>query len=387
MSDLVVAYCFPPYVDPSAIVAAKRVRERGRPVDVIQNAMDGFRPVDPGLESIAGDLVVRRAELTSTTHFASWSSMSQFSQLGVQQALAWDRAGPRYERVYSRAQFAASHVLAARLLLSRPDLHWTAEFSDPLSRQVDGSVRRSKAPDGALRRRLAARVRKAGFRPPEDDNAFTWVEQVSYALADELVFTNAHQLDLMMADVEDPELVARVREVAVISPHPVPPAELHSMRDPEYPLEPGVRHIGYFGRFYATRGMHTVLDALAALPIQLRENLRLHVFSGEAADLDDDIAARGLERWVRTGPYLGYLDFLALAARMDVLLVNDAVTDGTFAQNPYLPSKWSDYAGSGSRVWGLVEAGSTLEGVPLDLRSPVEHATAAARVLASIARG
>ena len=383
--DLVVSYCFPPYVDTSAIVAAKRVREQGRPVDVLQNAMEGFRPTDQGLKRIAGDLVVRRRELASTTHFASWTSMSQFSALGVQQALRWDREGPGYERVYSRAQFAASHVLAARFLLSRPDVRWTAEFSDPLSRGVDGSVRRARAGDGALRRRFAEALVAAGFEPPGDDNALRWAEHLAFALADEIVFTNEHQLTVMVGDVEDRALADRVREVAVVRPHPVPATELYSLANPSYPLDPQRRHVGYFGRFYANRGLDTVLDGLTLLPPRVRDRLRLHVFTGTSAELAEAVARRGLQAQVLVAPLLGYLDFLALATRMDVLLLGDAVTRGQLPVNAYRPSKWSDYRGSGTPVWGLVEPGSTLDGLPLDHRSPVEHVTAAAHVLSRIA--
>ncbi|MGC5585585.1 hypothetical protein ACQE98_01790 [Ornithinimicrobium sp. W1679] len=383
--DLVVSYCFPPYADTSSIVAAKRVRERGRPVDVLSNAMAGFRPTDPTLEQIAGDLVRRRSEVASPTHFASWSSMSRFSALGIQQALAWDREGDGYERLYSRAQFAASHVLAARFVIVRPEVRWTAEFSDPLSHAVDGSVRRSTAGDGALLRRFGERIRAAGFEPPATGNSFDWAEHVAYALADEILFTNERQLELMAAAIPDRALAARVLRTAVVSPHPTLPPSFYSIATPGYELEPGVRHLAYFGNFYASRDLDTVLDGLGALPLHLRDRLRLHTFAGDRAALHARIEAGGLGPWVRTHPFVGYLEFLALSRAMDVLVVNDAVTSGQLAVNPYLPSKWSDYRGSGTPVWGLVEAGSPLSGQPLDHRSPVGHTTAAAQVLARIA--
>ena len=384
--DLVLAFCFPPYADSSAVVAAKRVRETGRPVDVIQNLMDEIRTRDESLERIAGDLIRQREPIASPSHFASWSSMARFSSLGVQAALRWDRAGADYERIYSRAMFAASHVLAGRLVLTRPELHWTAEFSDPLSRGVDGKVRRAGFPQGGLRRRFAARIEAAGFAPPSSDNAFEWLEHLAYALADEIIFTNDNQLEVMTSFIAD-DLAARVREHAVVRPHPTLPPEFYSLTDPSYPLEPDVRHIGYFGRFYASRGLDAVLDGLGTLPVRLREQLRLHVFSPQDEEVAAQVAARGLERWVRSSGSVPYLDSMALSSRMDVLLINDAITRGVFPVNPYLPSKWSDYRGSGRPVWGLVEPGSPLDRQPLDHRSPVGHATAAAQVLARIAGG
>ena len=384
--DLVVAYCYPPYVDTSAIVAAKRVREHGRPVDVLQNALGSLRRTDPTLERIAGDLVVRRHEVPSRSHFASWGAMSQFVEMGLQQALAWDREGAGYERVYSRAQFVASHLLAARLVLQRPDLRWTAEFSDPLSLDVTGATRRSAAGDGVLLRRLAEGLRAAGFEPPTSHNAFEWVEVLPYALAEELVFTNERQRDLMASRVEDERLRARVLERATVSPHPTLPPEFYALASPGLELEPERVHLGYFGNFYASRGMDTVLDALRGLPERLRDRLVLHVFAGSRKELDAQVHERGLGRWVRTRPFVDYLDFLALATRMDVLLVNDAVTRGSdLPVNPYLPSKLSDYLGSGRPVWGIVEEGSPMSALDLAHRSPVGHVTAAVQVLARIA--
>lgn len=89
---------------------------------------------------------------------------------------------------------------------------------------------------------------------------------------------------------------------------------------------------------------------------------------------------------VRAHPFVGFLDFLALSTRMDVLLINDAVTKGTFEVNPFLPSKWSDYLGSGRPIWGIVEPGSPLSTQRLDHRTPVNHVTAAMQVLTRLAR-
>ncbi|SOC58088.1 glycosyltransferase [Ornithinimicrobium cerasi] len=385
--DLVVSYCFPPYVDTAAIVAAKRVREAGRPVDVLQNRMAARRDTDAGLAQIADHLVVRRHEVPSPTFFSSWRSITRFTELGLQQALTWDRAGEGYERMYSRAQFAASHILAARFALLRPAVRWTAEFSDPLSHDVTGAVRHAPTADDALLARLGEGIVAAGFTPPTSGNVFEWAEMVAFALADEILFTNEHQRDLMVEAVAEEALAERVLEHAVISPHPTLPPEFYGLTDPDYPLEPGRRHIGYFGNFYATRGMGTVLEALASLPAHLRDRLCLHVFAGQRDALEQEVARRGLEGAVRTGPFVGFLDFLALSARMDVLLVNDAVTSGLLSSNPFLPSKWSDYRGSGSQVWGIVEPGSILDRQPLSYRSPVEHTSAAVQVLAQIAAG
>ncbi|MGO4362513.1 hypothetical protein [Terrabacter sp. RAF57] len=380
---LVASYCFPPYSDTAAVVAAKRVHDRGEPVDVICNAMDSIRHQDPDLVQLCGGLVRRFAAVPSRTAFSSWGSIVDYQQLGLETFLRWESLQGEYESVYSRAQFAASHFLAVALKSARPGLHWDAEFSDPLSHDVLGQVRVAPAHDDRTLARLRSAVEAVGFRPPAGLNAFEWCEVAAFALADSVMFTNTRQRDFMLESCHDRELAARVEQVAVVSPHPTPPAALYDAKPSTHQLDPGRRHIGYFGNFYANRGVSGVLDALALLPRESRERIMLHVYTSKPEELHDVVVARGLTDCVRVGPFVGYLEFLALSRRMDCLLVNDAVSPPG-APNPFLPSKWSDYRGSGTQVWGVVEEGSALDEQPLDHRSPIEHVSAAVQVLRRI---
>lgn len=383
--ELVVSYCFPPYSDTAAIVAGKRVRVAGEQVDVIHNAMDRLRRRDEGLLALTDGLVQRRHAVPSSTWFKGWASIRDFCELGLQTALEWDRSAGGYERMYSRAHFAASHFLAARLALLRPQLTWTAEFSDPLSLYVTGEGRSSPTHDDPLLGHLRAGLQAAGFQAPESGNALEWSEVLAFALADRLIFTNEHQRSAMLDRVE-PALADRVMARSTIAPHPTLGPEFYAMADPTYELDPARRHIAYFGNFYATRGLDVVLDALASLPQALRDRLCLHVFTSDPKKAEGPLRDRGLDDVVRLSPFVDYLDFLALTTRFDCLLVNDADTrDSAFARNPFLPSKWSDYAGSGTSVWGILEDGSALSGMDMAYTSPVQHRTAAVQVLARVA--
>ncbi|GAB3066647.1 hypothetical protein GCM10027053_32650 [Intrasporangium mesophilum] len=380
---LVASYCFPPYSDTAAIVAAKRVFDRGEPVDVICNAMDSIRHQDPSLVQLCGGLVRRFAAVPSRTAFSSWGAIVDYERLGLETYLRWESMQGEYESVYSRAQFAASHFLAAQIKLARPGVVWDAEFSDPLSHDVEGQVRESLANDDRTIARLRTAVGGAGFAPPSGLNAFEWCEVIAFALADSVMFTNERQRDFMLENCHDAELAARVEKVAVVSPHPTPSPRFYGARPSDHRLDPARRHIGYFGNFYANRGVTGVLDALALLTKPVRSTVMLHVFTSKPEELQEVVSGRGLGDCVRVGPFVGYLDFLALAKRMDCLLVNDAVSPRG-ARNPYLPSKWSDYRGSGTPVWGVVEEGSALDDQALDHRSPVEHVSAAVQVLTRI---
>ncbi|MFK5583166.1 hypothetical protein [Serinicoccus sp. LYQ131] len=385
--DLVIAHAFPPHSDPGAVVAAQRVRERGRPVDVIQNARGPEHldlTLDHDLERIAGDLVRRRHEVDSPTLVEEWPGIARFTERGLQQALDWDRHGPGYQQLHSRADHVANHVLAARLRLLRPDLEWTAEFSGPLTHDARGKSRRSPVHPGALPDALAEGVRRAGFHPPESVNVFEWAETLAHALADRIVVSDARQRDRMVAAVTDEALAARVRERVVIAEQPVLPPAFYELGDPGHDLDPGRTHLGHLGDARSPRAMDVVLDALGALPPPARQGLCLHVVTPAHEDLREEVARRGLADVVRVVDLPRHLDLLALYRRMDVLLLSDPGTGDRTGAGPALPSAWGDHRGSGRPVWGLVEAGSALDAEPLDHRTPVGHVSAAVQLLSRL---
>lgn len=381
-SGLVVSYCFPPYVDTAAIVAAKRVRERGEIVDVVYNAMDRIRRTDITTRRIAGPFVGDEAVVPSRTAFASWVSIDSFREMGMAQILAWEQEKGPYGTLYSRAQFAASHFLAAAYKMHQPTTQWTAEFSDPLSRDVQGLERGDLAQEGPFLQQLSEAFRERGVEPPASRNAFLWCEWTAYVLADELLFTNRNQLEYMKRYC--PESIGElIEQKAVIAPHPTLPPQFYNMVEHNYDFRKDVVNLAYFGNFYSTRGLDDILLAIAGLPVEFRQHTALHVFTSKPDELRQRTAQLDVDENVLVGEYVGFLRFLNLTTKFDCLIVNDAATDPD-VMNPYLPSKWSDYRGSRSPVWGLVEDGSPLSSMPLDYRSPIGHVSAAQQVLANI---
>lgn len=383
-TTLVASYCFPPYSDTAAVVAAKRVRQQGDAVDVIYNAMDSVRALDPSLLSLCGGLVRQFAAVPSPTHFSKWESVTAFSRMGMNKALEWEQDQEPYQKLYSRAHFAASHILGAVYALARPDVRWTAEFSDPLSHDVLGRVRRSDVTDNALSAQLRRELELRGFHLP-GNNVFEWAEVLPFALADKLLFTNPNQRDIMLERCHDAGLADLAEAKATVSPHPTLPRKYYHRVDSSYELDDRRRHIGYFGNFYANRSMQTVVEALEAVPTSVRNKLTVHVFTTKVEELRADPQVVGLGDSMVVRPYAHFLEFLNLCTKMDCLLVNDAATPPEVAVNPFLPSKISDYKGSGTPVWGIVEPGSRLDHENLTYRSPVDHVSAAVQVLAQVA--
>ena len=92
----------------------------------------------------------------------------------------------------------------------------------------------------------------------------------------------------------------------------------------------------------------------------------------------------GLADVIRAHPYLPFLEFLAATTHFDGLIVNDAATRQHHDINPYLPSKISDYRGSGTPIWSIVEPGSVLSTLPTAYRSTLGDAEGALRVIREI---
>ncbi|GAA5026114.1 hypothetical protein GCM10023258_19610 [Terrabacter aeriphilus] len=383
--DLAILYLAVPLVDTAATVAARRVREAERVVDVLTLAHRPEDRIDRSSELVWRDYVGEVCTVDTPPVWVWWPGVTAFVRRGMAE-LERRGVGERYRSVYSRSTPLASHVLSALVVLRHPHLRWVAEFSDPLLHDIDGSARASEGPaDPALLSELRRGLEARGVTPPASDDMFLWAVTLAYALADEVVFTNDNQRDLMLEDFPDRALAARAAERAVVRPHPVPSADLYGRVRTAYALETGVVHLGYFGVLYATRGLGEVVDALQRLDPATRARVRLHVFTRDPDQLAAAVADAGLADVVHVGPYVGYLEYLDLCTRLDVLLVMDARTAQTHAANPYLPSKYSDYVGSGTDVWGIVEEGSELSRRPLAHRTLLGDVAAAVEVLEQLA--
>lgn len=364
--SLVVSYCFTPYNTTSGIVMAKRIRQRGEVVDVVYNAMDSVREIDHSTSLITRGYIDRDLRIKTPTAFASWRAIEKFCLEGLATIDNETGGGPRYEKLYSRVTWPASHFLAALYKLRHPSVWWSAEFSDPVSRKIDGEVRDSRVTPGPVIDELRYGLEDNGLPLPDTDNLFEWCEHLAYALADEVVFTNEHQMEYMLGYCPNHDLAKRVREKAVINLHPTLPSKFYKLVNAGYTVPNDVVNLAYFGAFYATRGLDDVLIAMSRLTKDARRRLRLHVFTDKDTDLLQRAKELGVAESVVARGYVPYLEFLNLTTKFDWLIVNDAVTAGTHNCNPYLPSKWSDYRGGGRRVWGLVEDGSPLSAQPLD---------------------
>lgn len=380
--DLVFAYCFPPFSDTSAIVAAKIISSRRRRVDIISADLSNVRSQDDSLDYLAARWTNELSLLEVPASFSNWEAITQYAQLGSE--LASERQelrGKDYETVYSRAMWAGSHVAGALFKIQNPTVEWIAEFSDPLRFGVDGTPRPGELTENEAARTLLSLV-ESFDTGVAIKTLFDLIEVSTLALADQVIFTNDQQRSYMLADY-DPVFRQNVLDKSIVRPHPTPPAKAYHQVKTGYRFDTSRVNVAYFGTFYKNRGLNDVLIALLNAGERIRARVRVHIFTNNVVEAREEVAKFGLTNLVRVEEYLPYLEFLNACTAVDVLLVNDVHTPEG-AQNPFLPSKVADYIGSGTKIWGIVEKGSPLSQVELDYTSTVGHSPEALNVLARL---
>src|SRR5699024_11586375 len=78
-----------------------------------------------------------------------------------------------------------------------PQVKWVAEFSDPLHKDVNAEQRYAPVEDDEYLERLK-RDLDPEYHRLISDNVFNLCEVLPFIHADELIFTNTHQLEYMM---------------------------------------------------------------------------------------------------------------------------------------------------------------------------------------------
>lgn len=403
-TGLAILYNFAPFADTGSTVASKRLRDFGRPVDVVSASYVNHKKVDPTIPVLSRPYVDRQCYLDLRPSWASWEAYEEFCREGLDQISAWESEGREYDFLYSRANWASSHYLAAVYKQRNPQVEWVAEFSDPLSLDVEGNRRGDALDrDNLFLSGLVAPVEERYGRIPDDHfTIFGLAEILAYEQAETILFTNEHQMASMLEHVYSPELAARIERHAEVSHHPTLPSLYYGARTVDYTVDPRTVNLAYFGEFYATRGITDLTVGLKMLPSWVRDHVRLHVFTNFVPEgglgsrppgfsaaafkalvkrAEDGIGAHGIEHLVEYNASLPYLEFLAVTAAFDYLIVNDAHSGPNHRVNPFLPSKWSDYAGSTTPVWALVEDGSILSGKPARVKTPVGDPNAARDIL------
>lgn len=360
--NIAISFCFPPWSDTSGVVAAKRLVEGQEATDVISANLEKFRNRDDSLIHLKHPFIGRHIELDlEKPSFSGEHCIIEFTQQSMRSFLLLDREKD-YNTLYSRAMWPASHFAAAAIKANKPSIRWTAEFSDPLnldilSQERSETISRLWLKETGILSQIYPKVKKV----IESKSMFAWAEYIAYVLADDIIFTNDNQREYMLSqhwiqDIRD----SIFRKSRVVS-HPIPDSGMYNIIKPELSLDSTKLNIAYFGNFYKTRGLIDILDAISELPVKERNLFSLYVFTSSPDNLAEEVEKRSISDVVYTHTSVPYFEFLSLCKNFDLLLVNDAKTMGIKSLNPYLPSKLSDYLGSKTPIWALVESGSPMD--------------------------
>lgn len=380
--SLVISYCFAPFADPGANVVAKRIAQRKEIVDVISADMGSVRKEDPTVNLLVDPWVSNHHVIKGHPSFSSWPAIANFGKKAAR------AANKEYSTVYSRALWSGSHVAGVLYKLKHPSVRWEAEFSDPMRWGADGELRASEPASGRVGAKLRHSILSAGWRSELGScqgNHFALTELATLCIADEVIFTNGNQLESILSTYSDAFKIF-VKEKASIVHQPMPPREAYLATEVDLDLDPTRVNIAYFGQFYANRGIGDFAEALRLIPRDIAERVVFHVFTGESQDgITKEFQKRRNFKLHRT---LNYLDFLSACKHFDALVVIDTFTEGTrYTKNPFLPSKVSDYLGSGTPVWSMFEPGSPLSTMETDFSSKLGDPSQAAQELIRLVEG
>ncbi|AGF73042.1 hypothetical protein A605_10210 [Corynebacterium halotolerans YIM 70093 = DSM 44683] len=285
--------------------------------------------------------------------------------------------------MYSRALWVGSHVAGALFKNRHPETFWTAEFSDPLRFGVEGEPRQGDLVDNEVAKTLRRIISNRGFQDLEIKSLFDLVEAATMVLADEVIFTNQNQMTYMLSAYRN-DFRTLVENKAIVRPHPVPSSAAYTAVPTNYCVNPERVNIGYFGSFYVNRGLGDVFTSIMNMKLEDRRRITLHIFCNTVEEARKQVLQWGLQDVIKINPYLPYMEFLNASTKFDVLLVNDVAKGVEQDLNPFLPSKISDYRGSGAKIWGLVDEGSPLSKQPLDFKSPVANSAAILNTLQEV---
>lgn len=354
--QLVISYCYPPFVDTSAVIVAKRINQFSKLSDIIANNMEKNRSIDQEVMILNKHYVNNVYYLNSPTSFGGWPAIKDF----VEQTIKLTE-NKIYKQVYSRVLWPASNFAACMYKLRNPTTKWIAEFSDPVILDIEGNKRFSELNDKQwLNIIMAFMSNKTCDALLNENNLYVWCELIAYLFADEIIFTCESQKNLMLSKFPYPNIVKNIENKIKILPHPTPDDIFYNIGDVSYSLDSSIINLGYFGVFYKNRKLTELIDAVRAIK-NYNLKYKIHLFTNNIEDVKKELVELKVDDYFVINEYLNYFDFLKVCKMMDVLIVNDTNASNIFGFNPYLPSKISDYLGAGSKIWAFVDSPTNIK--------------------------
>ena len=377
VEELYITSRFLPLTDVSGIVFSKRIIAAGKKVDVLCSDIDGDK--DNDFNNLVNNYIEDKIVIDGIYPVNSIPGIKFFVEEGIKKI---DELGKKYSKVVSRAWTIESHFLALEYKLQNPDVSWTAEFSDPVAVDLNNDFRGNRPfhHDEEFFSRINERILDINRKEFGDDvdsyfpeikdgdELYLLAEYLPYLFADVVRFTNENQrkimLDSIPIDIRD--FVLNKSEVLR---HPIFDDEFYTLRESSYKVNENYLNFAYFGTYVGRRHLEYLFKPLEELADDVRRKIKLHMFVPNPEVLKANLHNLNISRNIEIGGKLPVLEFLNITTKMDVLIVNDSITEGVFDINPFLPSKLADYLGSGRDIWIMCEKGSIMDSYDVKYKS------------------
>ena len=388
VDELIISYLFPPSKDIAGMILAKRFMVEKKPFDVIQanikseNDFEFKKLVD---KYINEQILI---DINCSPNFPK--CIFPFIDKSMEILDKRDT----YKKINTIVWKIANNFLALEYKLKHPEVYWAAEFSDPLlfgiyNQRLDNDKNKNINDMEYLSKINEAisqlnKTENTDFPIIEDNtNVHFLVEYLTYLFADEIIFTNKNQMDMMLNQFPV-DVKSFVEDKSVIKPHPTLPEEYYHVINSDDDFDSSKINIGYFGNIYSKRHFEIVYNAFEILNHKHKDKLEFHFYVYEKDFVLQLTEGLEISNNLHIKDAVDFLEFLNLTTKLDVLIVNDLITQDCFDANPYLPSKISDYAGSGSDIWAICEKGSTLSRCDVKYRSYIHDLKSNVDTLAEI---
>ena len=351
-NELVISYAFLPTNTTSSNVVAKRILEEKKNVNVISATLNNLNK-DFELEKLVDQFVLD--EIIIDLPFENdWDNISEFVKIGMAKL----QSKPKYDVIYSRAHFVHSHFLAYAYKTLYPQIYWKAEFSDPLIYNFNHQHISDPISDERIVKYFNDTLPENVEGIKVNDTINYICEYLTFIKADELIFTNENQKEVMIENF--PKLKDSINRKAKIRPQPTLDEKYYHVKNSSYEIDDDYVNFAYFGVIFANRDLENFINAFDNMEEKYKDKFRLHLFTPNKTMFEQILSSDIFEKTV-INPTISYLEFLNLTTKFDVLLVEDSVTKYSYSQNPFLPSKISDYRGSPTDIWAICERGSIMD--------------------------
>lgn len=323
-----IAFChnFAPAIDASAFVATKRLSQ----------ISDHFGCGGIDWTVVTADMSRVREQDELWDEFYAKFQYSKLMVVGVDTSFrptiqdewgnsAYMRVRDKHvDYVYSRSMWIGSHIAAYRYKKSHKDVIWIAEFSDPIAMGID-----NKPKD--LERNYIGEMEIF-------NDYYSYVENLVYEAADNIIFTNDNQLKYMLEYSGNANNL-EVKRKALVWEHPIISKDYAQIISHGIQINKKKINIAFFGTFYKNRNAGVMLNLLE------NEDVELHIFTKQTIEVKQ-LALK--HKNLKTYSFVPLLEMYSIIKDMDYCFVNDVSFDGDI--NPYLPSKLADYLSVGCSI-------------------------------------